>query len=51
MLEQKTYYKVLTENLQVFKEACVLSEQNLQLANLLGGCGTCSKWCDPLDYA
>ena len=43
--------EVLKENPQTFEEACILAERILQIANLVGGGGTCSKWCEPPDYA
>ena len=43
--------EVLKENPQTFEEACVLAERILQIANLVGGGGTCSKWRESLDYA
>ena len=43
--------EVLKENPQTFEEACVLSKQISQIANLVGGGGTHSKWHKPLDYA
>ena len=43
--------EVLKENPQTFEEACVLSERISQIANLVGGGGTRSKWREPPDYA
>ena len=43
--------EVLKENPQTSEEACVLSERILQIANLVGGGGTRSKWRKPPDYS
>ena len=43
--------EVLKENPQTFEEACVLAERISQIANLVGGGGTRSKWREPPDYA
>ena len=50
-LEPIIGHEVLNENPQTFAEAYVLAKQILQIANLVGGGGTRSKWCKPPDYA
>ena len=35
---------------KIFEEACVLAERISQLANLVGGGSTCSKWHGPPNY-
>ena len=48
---QSLAVRFLKENPQTFEEACVLSERISQIANLVGGGGTRSKWREPPDYA
>ena len=43
--------EVLIENLQTLEDACVLAIRISQIANLVGGGGTRSKWHEPPDYA
>ena len=50
-LEPIIGHEVLRENLQTFGKACVLAQQISKVSNLVGGSGTCSKWCEPPDYA
>ena len=50
-LEPIIGHEVLKGNPQTFEEACILAERISQIANLFGGGGTHSKWCEPPDFA
>ena len=50
-LESIIGHEVLKENPQTFEETCVLAKRISWIANLVGGGGTRSKQCEPLDYA
>ena len=49
-LEPIISHEVLKENPPTFEKACVLAKRILQIANLVDGGDTRSKWYEPLDY-